>query len=61
MKGRDLHGSSNPFLLGAVGGLGLLLAVRGFRRLLWPSALLVTGAMVWNIAVRRRLAPPGRQ
>jgi mercuric ion transport protein len=60
VRGRDLHGSSGPFLLGTVGGLSLVLAVRGFGWLLWPGTVLLVGAVVWNVAARRRpaLQPP---
>jgi mercuric ion transport protein len=54
MKGRDVHGSSGPFLLGTVGGLSLVLAVRGFGWLLWPGTMLLIGAVIWNLVARRR-------
>lgn len=57
MKGRDIHGSSGPFLLGSIGGLSLVLAVRGVGWLLWPGTALLVGAVLWNTVARRQLLP----
>lgn len=54
MRGRDVHGLSGPFLIGTVGGLSLVLAVRGFRWLLWPGTVLIIAALVWNFVAQRR-------
>jgi mercuric ion transport protein len=58
MRGRDVHGTAGPFLLGALAGLSLLLAVRGFHWLLWPATIALLLALAWNILWRRRLRDP---
>lgn len=52
--GRRQHGSSVPLALGLLGGGGLFAGVLAARWLVWPGAVLLIAATVWNIWARRR-------
>ncbi len=51
---RRQHGSDGPLLLGVVGGAALVGGVFVARWLLAVGTVLLIGATLWNIALRRR-------
>ncbi len=53
-KGRAVHGSAGPLVVGAVGSVVLAAAVLAVRPLLWIGTVLLIAAVAWNVVARRR-------